>query len=77
VLIVILGILEESPLQSNTLNASSMYRHLILSSVFQNSGLTIEQKRNTQIAGKILHMRRNLDIHIQMLDKESGNAEKA
>ena len=75
VLIAILDILQESPLEPNVLNSSFLYRHLFSSSILQNSGLKITQKRNSQIAGKLLHMRKNVDIHVQMLEKESESTE--
>ena len=74
-LIVILEIFQESPLLPNALNASSIYRHLASSSIIENSGLTIGQKRNAQVAGKILHMQKNLALHVQMLEKECDSNE--
>ena len=75
-LITISEILQESPLDNNTVNCSFLYRHLASSSILKNSGLTIGQKRNSQIAGKMMYMKRKQDVHFQMIAKEKESQNK-
>ena len=72
-LITISEILQESPLDNNTVNCSFLYNP---ASIFKNSGLTIGQKRNSQIAGKIMYMKRKQDVHFQMIAKEKESQNK-
>ena len=67
VLITISEILEESLLDNNAANSSIIYRDLASSSILQNSGLPIGQKTNSQISGKITHMKKKQDVYFEMV----------
>ena len=62
--------MEESPLDNNVVNNSILYRNLASSSILENSGLTIGKKTSNQIAGKIMHMKKKQDVHMEMIAKE-------
>ncbi len=72
VLLVISDILQESRLDPTVVNISFVYRHLLCSAILQNSGLLLGQKRNSQIAGKMCYIRKNLNLSIEMLENESA-----
>lgn len=74
VLLVILDILQESRLDPTVVNISFIYRHLLSSAILQNSGLLLEQKRNSQIAGKMCYIKKNLNLRNEMLEKEAATS---
>ena len=50
-------------------DCSFIYCHLLSSAMLQNSGLLLEQKRNSQNAGKCVALK-NLNLRNEMLEKE-------
>ena len=71
-LLAIQEILRGSKFNIDVANVSSLYRHLASSAIVNDMKLAIGGKKNAQIAGKILHLKRKQDVYISLAERETA-----